>query len=77
MSRRVSLGDFSTDAAATTQLRAPILPAGSIPRRAPLESSKLSETVLDIAFVVGGFLCASITALGFVWAMFVCFFVKL
>lgn len=48
MSRRVSLGALSTDAAASTQLRAPILiPAGSVPRRPPLKSAKLSQAVLD------------------------------
>lgn len=48
-----------------------------IPARAPLKSADIRETLLDIAFVIGAFLTASVTALGFVWSMFLLFFVDL
>ena len=78
MSRRVSLGGFSTDAAASAQVRAPNLipfPQGSI-HRAPLKSSDIRNATFEIAALVFAFLFVTVTGFGLALSVFVLLFIE-
>jgi hypothetical protein len=77
MRGHASLGGMSTDVAASTHLRAPILmPSGSIARRAPLESSQVRHALFDIGAVLLAFLFVTITGFALALGLFILLFVQ-
>lgn len=76
MSVRTNLGGFKHSPArygAGTRADLIPFPSGSIPRRAPLESSQLRNAALDVIKVAAAFLFILVTGLAFVASLFMCF----